>query len=154
MTPVPFSIISGPFKLVLPLNGGDGDMSVNNTCTWLRGYPTRSRYNGSNLKSNCIYDPYHFSSEKLLENCDALIWVSTFSPLPAPKTDVPKIVIGHKNIKFEHHPEIYIPVGIPGIDHSGSIFRMDNVVALPLKKLRENNLPNLSQVIHLIMDKL
>lgn len=130
----------------LPLNSGDGDSSVNNTSTWLSGYPTRSRY--ANGKPE--YDTYHFSTKKQLNLCDALLWVSTFNPQTPPNTAAPTIVIGHPNTQLEHKPDVYIPVGIPGIDHAGAMFRVDSSITLPLKKLRDSDLPSLSDVINRI----
>ncbi|MGZ8257993.1 MAG: formylmethanofuran dehydrogenase [Methylotenera sp.] len=134
----------------LPLNAGDGDVSVNNTSTWLSGYPTRNRFTHGKAE----YDAYHFSIKKKLASCDALLWVSTFNPNPPPDTDAPMIVIGHHNMKFDRIPNVFIPVGIPGIDHTGTMFRMDNVVALPLKKARQTTMPSLSQVIQQILDSM
>jgi formylmethanofuran dehydrogenase subunit B len=134
----------------LPLNAGDGDMSANNTCTWLSGYPIRSRFSQGKVE----YDVHQFSTKKQLKTCDALLWTSTFNPHLPPDCDAPTIVMGHPNMKFERMPEVFIPVGIPGIDHAGTIFRMDNVVSLPLKKQRETTLPSLSQVIQQILDQL
>jgi formylmethanofuran dehydrogenase subunit B len=48
---------------------------------------------------------------------------------------------------FEQTPEVYIPVGVPGIDHAGHTYRMDNVVAIRLFKLREVGLPSTAQVL-------
>ncbi len=127
----------------LPLNSGDGDSSVNNVSTWLSGYPTRSRFNNGIPE----YDTYHFSTKKQLASCDALLWVSTFNPHPIPDTQAPVIVIGHPDTQFERMPDVFIPVGIPGVDHSGQMFRMDSSITLPLKKLRDTNLPSLSEVI-------
>lgn len=134
----------------LPLNSGDGDSSVNNVSTWLTGYPTRSRFNNDIPE----YDTYHFSTAKQLASCDALLWVSTFNPHPVPDTQAPVIVIGHPDTKFERMPEVFIPVGIPGVDHVGQMFRMDSSITLPLKKLRDTNLPGLSEVIGEIEAKL
>ncbi len=134
----------------LPLNSGDGDSSVNNTSTWLSGYPTRSRFRNGITE----YDTYHYSTAKQLTHCDALLWVSTFNPQPAPDTQAPTIVIGHPDIKFAHAPEVFIPVGIPGVNHNGQMFRMDSSITLPLKKLRDSNLPTLSEVIASIEAKL
>jgi len=127
----------------LPLNSGDGDSSVNNTSTWLSGYPTRNRF----VNGKPEYDNYHFSTQKQLQNSDALLWVSSFNPTGAPQTALPTIVIGHPGTKFERTPDVFIPVGIPGVDHAGAMFRMDSSITLPLKKLRNNELPNLSEVI-------
>ena len=134
----------------LPLNSGDGDSSVNNVSTWLSGYPTRSRFNNEVPK----YDTYHFSTVKQLASCDALLWVSTFNPHAIPDTQAPAIVIGHPDTQLERMPDVFIPVGIPGVDHSGQMFRMDSSITLPLKKLRNTDLPRLSEVIDKIEAKL
>ena len=40
-----------------------------------------------------------------------------------------------------------IPVGTPGIDHAGEIFRTDGVVALPLSALRDAGRPSAAAVL-------
>ena len=134
----------------LPLNAGDGDMSVNNVSTWLSSYPTRNRF----TQEKTEYNPHLFSTKKQLESCDGLLWISTFNAHLPPHTNstIPTIVIGHPNMKFDRMPNVFIPVGIPGVDHIGTMLRMDNVVSLPLKKSRETTLPSLSQVIQQILD--
>lgn len=139
----------------LPLNSGDGDSSINNVSTWLTGYPTRSRFTNGIPE----YDTARFSAKQQLSECDALLWVSTFNPHPVPDSKAPTIVIGHPGTQFERMPEVFIPVGIPGVDHSGQMFRMDSSITLPLKKLRDSSLPNsslpsLSEVIREIENKL
>lgn len=134
----------------LPLNSGDGDTSVNNTSTWLSGYATRSRFNHGKAE----YDAYRFSTKKQLQECDALLWVSTFNAYAPPACDAPTIVIGHPDTKFDRDPDVFIPVGLPGLDHTGTMFRMDSSVALPLKKVRNTDLPSLAQVIKKIMEAL
>ncbi len=134
----------------LPLNAGDGDLSVNNASTWLSGFPTRNRFTNGKVE----YDAYYFSSEQQLKSCDALLWLSTFNAHIPPAGNVPTIVIGHPNMQFERVPDVFIPVGIPGIDHIGAMARMDNVVSMPLKKVRESTLPTLSHVITQINDSL
>jgi len=129
-----------------PLNSGDGDTSINNTSTWLSGYPTRSRF----ISGKPEYDTYHFSTQKQLKLCDALLWVSTFNPNTPPNIKAPTIVIGHPNTQLEHKPDVFIPVGIPGVDHTGLMFRVDSSITLPLKKLRDSHLPTLSDVINSI----
>ncbi len=134
----------------LPLNSGDGDSSVNNVSTWLTGYPTRNRYQNGMPE----YDTYHFSTQKQLASCDAIMWISTFNPHEAPETNTPTIVIGHPDIKSGHTPDVFIPAGIPGVDHAGLMFRMDSSITLPLKKVRDSNLPSLNEVIAKIEAKL
>ena len=50
-------------------------------------------------------------------------------------------------MQFDVAPDVFIPVGIPGLDHTGTMFRIDGSVVLPLKKIRNTDLPTLSQVI-------
>lgn len=127
----------------LPLNSGDGDTSINNTSTWLSGYATRSRLSNGQAE----YDTYQFSTKQQFKQCDALLWISTFNAYAPPQTDAPTIVIGHPNTQFTKTPDVFIPVGLPGLDHTGTMFRMDSAVVLPLKKVRHAELPKLSDVI-------
>lgn len=130
----------------LPLNSGDGDTSINNTSTWLSGYATRSCL----ANGQAEYDTYRFSTKQQIKQCDAVLWISTFNAYESPQTDVPTIVIGHPNTQFTRTPDVFIPVGIPGLDHTGTMFRMDSAVTLPLRKVRHVELPKLSEVINQI----
>lgn len=130
----------------LPLNSGDGDTTVNNTSTWVTGYPTRNRF----VNGAPSYNAHAFSTKKQLKTCDALLWISTFNATSTPQTDAPTIVIGHPNTTFETSPDVFIPVAIPGIHQGGSMFRMDSSVTLPLKKLTDTTLPTLASVLQKI----
>lgn len=134
----------------LPLNSGDGDTSINNVSTWLSGSASRSRI----VDGLSEYDTYKFSTKQQLKECDALLWISTFNAYTAPQTDVPTIVIGHPSMQFSKTPDVFIPVGLPGLDQTGIMFRMDSSVALPLKKVRDHHLPTLAQVIQKLLDAL
>ncbi len=130
----------------LPLGGMDGEMNANQVATWTSGYPMRSSY----ARSWPEHDAYHLSTDVLLQSgeTDALLWVSTFNPdAPPPVTQTPTIAIGHPQMKLQREPEVFIPVSVPGIDHQGIAFRMDNVVSLPLYQLRESTLPRLGEVL-------
>jgi formylmethanofuran dehydrogenase subunit B len=136
-----------------PLDSGDGDTSVNNVSTWLTGFATRNRV----IHHQAHYDNHQFSTKNLLETSDVLVWFSSFHPHSPPKTNSPVVVIGHPNTTFNQTPAVFIPVGIPGLDHKGTMFRMDSAVALPLKKIRASSLqsyvlPNLSEVCHQILE--
>lgn len=79
---------------------------------------------------------------------DLMVWINSFNAKKLPeKTDFPLIVLGNGNTKFEQIPDIFIPIATPGLDCSGTLFRVDSAVILPLKKVRENNLPTLSEVV-------
>ncbi len=134
----------------LPLNSGDGDTSINNTSAWLSGFATRSRYRDGSSE----YDSHLLSATKQLQYCDALLWISTFNAISPPTTQSPCIIIGHPNTQFIKAPDVFIPVSIPGLDHAGTMFRMDSAVVLPLKKVRESSHLTLSQVLQKIEAKL
>ena len=129
----------------LPLGGQDGDRTASQVSAWISGYPTRVSY----ARGYPEYDPYHFGAERLLESgeADVLVWVSSLTTRPPPVVDVPTIVIGRTGMTFEREPEVFIPVGVPGIDFQGHIYRCDSVVALPLYQLRESTLARAAEVL-------
>ncbi len=130
----------------LPLGGIEGDMNANQVSTWISGYPTRTSY----ARTYPEHDPYHFSTDRLLASgeADALLWISSFNPerIP-PQTDLPTVVFGHAHMSLDKEPDVFIPIGMPGADHNGIMFRTDNVVSLPLEQLRASSLPTLSEVL-------
>jgi formylmethanofuran dehydrogenase subunit B len=133
---------------ILPLGGQEGDRTAGQVCTWLTGYPTRVSF----ARGFPEYDPYHFSTARLLADgqADALVWVANLSATPPPVTALPTVVIGRSGMTFEREPEVFIPVGVPGIDHAGHMYRCDNVVAMPLYQLRESGLPTAAEVLRQI----
>ena len=130
----------------LPLGGREGDQTANQVCGWITGYPARTRFSSGFPE----YDPYLNDVSFYLSEgeADALLWVQAFnvSAIP-PRTDVPVIVLGRSGMTFEQEPDIFIPIGTPGIDHTGHAYRMDNVVAIRLKKLRDSDLPSTGEVL-------
>jgi formylmethanofuran dehydrogenase subunit B len=130
----------------LPLGGIEGDMNANQVCTWISGYPMRTSY----ARGYPEHDPYHFSADRLLASgeADALFWVSSFNPdRTPPAARIPTVVFGHAQMKLDKEPDVFIPIGTPGADHKGIMFRTDNVVSLPLQKLRNSELPTLAEVL-------
>ena len=110
----------------LAMGGSDGDTTVNYAHTWLSGLAIQ---------------------EEVLPEHDALIWVNSFNPdKPTPDTDAPTIVIGNPNIKFTTEPDVFIPIATPGLDTAGTMIRVDSNVILPLKQIRETELPTLADV--------
>ena len=132
----------------LPLGGSDGDTTANNANTWLSGLAL---------------------NDETVEH-DLVVWVSSFNmdKLP-PESDKPLIVIGNANLVGATYsseatllndkarsrlqaaptksPAVFFPIATPGLDCSGTLFRVDSSVILPLKKIRENALPTLSEVV-------
>jgi formylmethanofuran dehydrogenase subunit B len=132
----------------LPLGGQNGDRTASQVAAWITGYPTRISY----ARGYPEYDPVHHDAGKLLVSgeVDAFVWVSSLSADPPPATEVPTVVIGRSGMCFEHEPAVFIPVGVPGIDFAGHMYRCDNVVALPLYQLRQSDLPRAAQVLKAI----
>ncbi len=130
----------------LPLGGREGDMTASQVSGWITGYPPRIRFS----RGYPEYDPYLYDAQTLLaeSEVDVLLWVSSFDAAKVPPdSDVPCIVIGRSGMTFAQEPEVFIPVGTPGIDHAGHAYRMDNVVAIRLKKLRDSGLPSTAEVV-------
>lgn len=132
-----------------PLGGREGDQTANQVCGWTTGYPARVNF----ARGYPEYDPFLYDSQAMLNNgeADALIWVQAFNiNSKPPKTDLPTIAIGRSGMTFDNEPDVFIPIGTPGIDHPGHAYRLDNVVAIRLKKLRDSGLPSTSEVLHAI----
>jgi len=137
----------------LPLSSGDGDVTFESVHLWHCGFGSRTSY-GSGVPE---YDPYHFSTARLLESgaADVLVWVSSFSETRTPPaTAAPTVVLGRAGMTLPVQPAVFIPVGTPGIDHAGHLFRTDRVVALPLARLRSSDLPSVSAVVETIEEAL
>jgi len=133
----------------LSLGGNDGATSAGAVSSWQSGYPLRISF----ASGAPDYDPERYSAKRLLEEKegDLLLWLSSFSPdIPEPETDVPTIFIAAPGIKPRRTPKVYIPVGTPGVDHGGTMIRVDNVVSLPLRKLRQSSLPSAAHVLEKI----
>lgn len=99
------------------------------------------------------YDPHLLSWRRLVADgaVDSLTWVSAFRADDLPvDAGVPTIVVGAPGIDFRREPEVYIPVGIPGLDHDGHVVRTDTVASLPLRRLRDVDLPRTADVIRAI----
>ncbi|MGZ8189837.1 MAG: formylmethanofuran dehydrogenase subunit B [Methylococcaceae bacterium] len=133
----------------LPLAGKEGDQTANQVCGWTTGYPARTRFS----RGYPEYDPFLNDTRVLLDNgeADALVWVQAFNVNSVPPvTGLPTIVVGRSGMIFTKEPDVFIPVGTPGIDHAGHAYRMDNVVAIRLKKLRDSGLPSTADVLNAI----
>ena len=132
-----------------PLGGKEGDQTANQVCGWTTGYPARVNF----AKGYPVYDPFLFDAQTMVKNgdADALLWVQAFNGnVVPPQTEIPTIVVGRSGMTFSKEPDVFIPVGTPGIDHAGHAYRLDNVVAIRLKKLRDSGLPSTAEVLHAI----
>jgi len=130
----------------LPLGGKEGSITANQVSAWQSGYPMRTNFN----RSYPDYDPYLSDSKRMLDNdeVDVLVWISSYNidRIP-PESKAKTIVLGRSGMTFNNEPEVFIPVGTPGIDHAGRTFRCDGVVSIPLRKLRDSGLPSTFDVL-------
>jgi formylmethanofuran dehydrogenase subunit B len=108
----------------LPLGGSDGDTTANNANTWLSGFAL---------------------NDDAIEH-DLMIWVNSLDGEKWPPT-TKYIVLGNCNYIYNKMNEVFIPIATPGLDCGGTMFRIDSSVILPLKKVRENALPTLAEVV-------
>jgi formylmethanofuran dehydrogenase subunit B len=118
----------------LPVAGGDGLVGASQAMLWQSGVPLRSRFTADGPR----FAPHRLAAQRLLAQgeTDLLIWISAFRPVSPPEASVPMIALAHPETRFARPPEVFLPVGVPGVDHGGATFRMDGVVALPLAPAR------------------
>jgi formylmethanofuran dehydrogenase subunit B len=129
----------------LSLGGAEGAVTAAATTTWITGYPLRVSF----ASGAPDYDPYRHDIARMLADGegDLLVWTASFSPdLAPPKTKLPAVVLGTPGLKLAKTPEVFIPIGTPGVDHAGRLVRVDNVVSLPLKNLGRSELPSAASI--------
>src|SRR6185437_15599534 len=126
--------------------GGEGAPSVTAVCTWQSGFPLRVSF----ASGKADYDSERYDAKRMIaaKEGDLVVWLASFTgELSPPDTDVPMIVVGTPALALKRKPKVYIPVGTPGVDHAGTIVRVDSVVSLPLRKLRQSKLPRAADVL-------
>ncbi len=124
----------------LSLSGSNGAASFQSVATWQTGFPT-----DVNFRSGC---PSGIDTD--LSAVDSLLWISTFTDDTPPALDVPTIILSPYRTGATD-ADVYIPVGIPGIDHTGSLFRTDNIINMPLKQVRDSGSRSAAWVIREII---
>jgi formylmethanofuran dehydrogenase subunit B len=134
--------------LGLPLAGPGNVIGANQVTGWSWGTPIRS----SVATGAPDYDPEAWSAATLIATgtADAQLWISSFEAKAPPTLNLPTVALVRSGTRFEREPEVVIPVATPGLDHPGSIFRTDSVVALPLQGLRTTDLPSTADVLQAI----
>jgi formylmethanofuran dehydrogenase subunit B len=137
--------------VVLPLGGGGNLFGVNQVALWQSGYPIRTAF-GAGVPE---HDPYRFSADRMLADgeADALVWASSLDERP-PSSAVPTVLLAPPGAAEAAAAAVYIPVGVPGVDHPGQVFRTDGVVAMHLAAVRRTALPDLGSVLEQIEGRL
>ncbi|MGI8725575.1 MAG: formylmethanofuran dehydrogenase [Methyloceanibacter sp.] len=130
----------------LSLGGNEGAITAGAVCAWQSGYPLRTSY----ASGAPDYDPYRYHISRMLAagEGDVLTWIASIgTELVPPPTDIPTIVLGTPGLKLPKAPDVFIPIGTPGVDHAGRLIRVDNVVSLPLQDLGRAELPRAADVL-------
>ena len=128
------------------LGGTDGAGTANSVCGWQSGYPLRVSF----ARGYPHYDAHAQGMQALIDSgsADVLLWVSSFNhETHPPDSALPTVILARPDYHPRRPPEVFLPVGTPGVDHAGYMFRTDGVVSLPLGKLRESNYPSVAEQI-------
>ena len=124
----------------LSLSGSNGAASFQNVATWQTGFPA-----GINFRSGFPSDAGADTSV-----ADSLLWISAFTDDAPPALNVPTIILSAHQTGMSD-ADVYIPIGIPGIDHAGSLFRTDNIINMPLKQVRDSGSHSAARIIREII---
>lgn len=130
----------------LPLGGSDNALGAGQVATWQAGFPLRISF----ARGYPEYDPRLNSWRRVIadNDVDAVLWLSCFGAEDIPfDSKIPTIVVGAPGTKFKREPAVFIPVGVPGVDHPGHVARMDSVASLPLAAVRKTGLHRSSDVL-------
>jgi len=136
--------------VALPLSGSKAEITANQVATWQTGVPLPVCF----ANNTPVHNPVLFDGMSMLQNreADCLLWIATHNSNDIPPNyDVPTIVIGHPNMSCES-ADVYLPAGVPGIDHSGLAFRTDKVATLPLRKLRDSKFSRADHLLNKIIE--
>ncbi|MCA1788738.1 MAG: hypothetical protein LC667_02455 [Thioalkalivibrio sp.] len=137
---------------LVSLGGGDGDTGACNVAAWKSGFPLRVDFS----QGPPIFDPHLHSTARLAQDgCDALLWLSSVGTHTPPQTaGVDRIVLARPDVPPAADDAVYIPVGIPGVDYEGHVFRGDGTGVIPLTALREATYPSAVDVIRGLLQRL
>ena len=81
---------------------------------------------------------------------DALVWIAAFGGPRQPPVEIPTILLAPPPVPAAGSAAVFLPVGTPGLDHPGQIFRTDAIVALRLARQAAPGLPDAASVIERI----
>ena len=135
---------------VLPLTRNPSLTTFNQVCTWQTGNLSPVSF----LDGTPEFHSRHYSLESMLnrEQVDLLVWVGGLEEtVQLPTTRIPAVVLSPNQVP---DAEVYLPVGIPGIDHKGHLFRTDTVVPLYLQAVRAPKYPSAANTLRSILAEL
>ncbi len=135
----------------LPLLAGDGAATLQQVAGWKCGFPVRMGFD----YGGPVYDPYHHDTARLLASgeADVLFWLSSFHDAAPPQCDLPTVILGRPQSANAETADVFIPVGVPGIDHDAYLFRGDGNTVIPAQRLRDIGLDDAAALLRAIRDE-
>ena len=139
----------------VPLAGAGNVIGANQVTAWQTGLPLRT----SLATGVPDHAPLGHAAAGLLERgqVDLCCWIDAFGDAPRPAFHgAPRLELtaGMEPAVEGAPAAVSIPVGIPGLDHAGTIYRSDGVVSLPVRALRASDLPSVAEVLRAIAARL
>ena len=142
---------------ILPMGGPGNLRGADNVLAWQTGYPCSVNL----ARGYPRYGPGEFSAEKVLERKEAdaclLIRVDPAAELSsaanAALQELPTVLLHSPMERSATSATVRIRVGIPGIHHAGTAYRVDGV-GIPLKAFLPTSLPSETEVIDAIRTQL
>jgi len=133
----------------LALGGDDGGQTALAAMGWLTGFGAGVGFAGGALQPR---GETTGDADALLRRgeADLLLYLSSFSRRIPPAGEWPVIALAPPGFEPPDPVQVYLPIGIPGIDHVGQIIRTDGVVALPLRRVRPPRHPSAAETLDAI----
>ncbi|PPR38218.1 MAG: hypothetical protein CFH26_00215 [Alphaproteobacteria bacterium MarineAlpha6_Bin4] len=135
----------------LSLSASDHVLTVNEVLLWQTGFPIRTSF----ANGFPTHDTNQFSTKKLIDNkeIDLVVWINSFNEKSIViNKKIKNVLIGIPSHPQKNNVDIFIPVGTPGLDHNSHLLRVDKVVSMPLKKIRNISLPSVDQILNKVKE--
>jgi formylmethanofuran dehydrogenase subunit B len=136
----------------LPLRRESTYTNANQAVTWLTGFALPVLFEGGEAR----HDPMRHSAERWLADgtADVVLWLDAWAGASRTQARGAKhIVVAPHPAAGEEEPDVLIPVGIPGRDSAGHLFRGDGVVSLHLRPLLPSRMPSVAAVLEAIASR-
>ncbi len=136
----------------LPLSDINHLNTVNEVLTWQTGFPIRTNF----AKKHPVHNVDQFSTRRLLEKkeVDLVLWIDSFHENKIIfNKQIKSILLGTPTHSQKNEANIFIPIGTPGVDHSSHLVRVDKVVSMHLKKIRNLTLPSVFDILNQVKEK-
>ncbi len=131
--------------VALPMSGNQGDLTLNQVCTWQCGLPIRTSFSHGYPE----HDPYLFDYRRLLKSneADAVLIIGHCKQEINLDESLRSVVVAPGSGVSYSSKQTYLPCGVPGIHHNGHMFRGDSVVSIPLRQIQYTGLPSPAEML-------